>query len=129
MVALVVPALIPTGYMIGKNSTSNIVEITICSAINHRKALLNLDTGQILGESDSHLLLSKTTDSPQQIPDKPTVDTCPFWLASAAFLTTDSIDAPSTPGANLTTTAILPSRLTISHPTPPLPARGPPILV
>jgi hypothetical protein len=130
LVTLVVPALIPTGYMIGTNSASNLVEITICSAINHRQVFLDLNTGKILGDSDDHVQrFNVSPDVTQQIPDELNGDPCPFWLASAAALINNSVNASNLHTAPRITTVSLVSRLLISHPTPPLPARGPPKLV
>jgi hypothetical protein len=89
--AIILPALIPMGYMVSKGAGSNIIEITICSAFNHRQVLMDLDTGQLLDPSESHLqsggLSSEVVDIGHDFPEESLPgQPCPFASSSGALL-------------------------------------------
>ena len=131
MVALVVPAMIPAGYMISRDATSNVVEITICSAINHRQVLLDLDSGRILNDATGQLQLPEATAQPDSIPgdqNESGLEICPFGLASALLLVSVPAEFPGFQSFSSITSAI-PTSVVNHQSVPPLPARGPPILV
>ncbi len=127
LIALLVPALVPAGYMIARDSTSNFVEVTICSAVNHRQVLLDVGTGRLLSESEAFQLAGVPLDTPDET-STTTSELCPFALASAVLITSAPLVDAVTDATLDIVGLTLPPALLINHPLPPLPARGPPIL-
>ncbi len=120
LLSLVLPALVPTGYMVKRNAATYLVEITVCSRVNHRQVLLDVDTGsyheldQITGATD--LSVTEFVDA----------ELCPFAVTALAVLPDIEVSA-FLPGLQQFAAAPATSQ---PHPTftalPP--ARGPPTL-
>lgn len=78
LAVFVLPALVPTGYMLRVNPESNLVEVTICSGVNHRSAWVDIDTGEYF---DS-LLQSEAPQSQVEVVDS---EICPFAVGGVAL--------------------------------------------
>ena len=48
LAVFVLPSLVPTGYMVQRNAETALVEVVICSGVNHRTAWLDVDSGTYL---------------------------------------------------------------------------------
>jgi hypothetical protein len=125
------------GYMVSKGAGSNIIEITICSAFNHRKVLMDLDTGQLLDPSESYIQLGgqsggqsqEVADIDHEFPEEGLPGhRCPFASSSGALLvaTNELFVAPA--ATNSLYFLPLPTGPPIRRSLAPIPARGPPIV-
>jgi hypothetical protein len=133
--AIILPALIPMGYMVSKGTGSNIIEITICSAFNHRQVLMDLDTGQLLDPSESYLQSgvesggqsSEIVDVDHEFPEESLPgQPCPFASSSGALLLV-VIELFITPAVADNLYFIpLPTGPPVNRFLAPIPARGPP---
>jgi hypothetical protein len=133
--AIILPALVPMGYMVSKGTGSNIIEITICSAFNHRQVLMDLDTGQLLDPSESYLQsgpqsgpqASEIVDVDHEFPEESLPgQPCPFASSSGALLlvVNELFIAPAV--TNNLYFLPLPTGPPVKRLLAPLPARGPP---
>jgi hypothetical protein len=61
LAALVLPAMVPTGYMVKRNAETNLVELTVCSGVKHRQILLDIDTGAFHEIDSASVLTSAPT--------------------------------------------------------------------
>jgi hypothetical protein len=133
--AIILPALIPMGYMVSKGTGSNVIEITICSAFNHRQVLMDLNTGQLLDPSERYLqsgvesgvqaseIVDGDHDFPEEgLPGQP----CPFASSSGAPLLAGN-ELFITPAVTNNLYFIpLPTGPPVKRLLAPIPARGPP---
>ena len=85
LAVFVLPALVPTGYMLRVNPESNLVEVTICSGVNHRSAWVDVDTGEYF---DS-LLQSEAPQSQVEVVDS---EICPFAVGGVALNDADPLE-------------------------------------
>jgi len=94
IVSLLVPMLVPAGMMLSRNSESNIVELSICSAFDPRTVLLNIETGELVNP-DLHLASTSTASDNSDTKHHPGTDKklCPFQLATTAHLTISALVA------------------------------------
>jgi len=138
IISLLVPMLVPAGMMLARDSESNIIELSICSATNPRTVLFDLETGALvdpdphLASTDSALVVNPILDSaPAVEKDHHPVsgdDICPFDLA-----TSDQLSIAGTPEGepSFPNTAIIQSTrefLPALSEHPSSPPRGPPIV-
>jgi hypothetical protein len=133
--AIILPALVPMGYMVSKGTGSNVIEITICSAFNHRQVLMDLDTGQLLDPSESYLQsgvdsgaqASEIVDSDHEFPEESLPgQPCPFASSSGALLLAGN-ELPITRAVTNNLFFLpLPTGPPVQRLLAPIPARGPP---
>jgi hypothetical protein len=134
--SLILPALIPSGLMLSRDNEGNFVELTVCSATNHRKVLMNLDTGAVVdidATSDAAMMMAETLPAqsgPPDIDELPSYqnELCPFSQATADQVITPELQFRAT---HLPADRALLQIITLrfdetKHRS--LPARGPPSL-
>jgi len=123
LAALALPAMVPSGYMISvpsEGSASFFVELTVCSATNHRQVMLDLSTGRLIDPSE---VLSVDGEEPP--PESLTSELCPFSLANAVALTSSALESStSLVTATMSVQRVTQAAIGAAHPFPP--ARGPP---
>ena len=134
--SLILPALIPAGFMLARNSEGNFVELTVCSATNHRKVLMNLDTGAVVdidAKTDASMMMAVTLAEQSGSPDPSELpnfqnELCPFSEATADQALTPELQFLAThQPANRVLLQVITLRFDeTKHPS--LPARGPPLL-
>mgnify|MGYP000327133415 FL=1 len=130
MTALVTPALVPMGYMIGRNSTSNLVEIRLCSSVARQQTSHVQHAGQVQHHSENPGHLSQPTGEHEpEHQNVGTADLCPFGLASAALLLGNAASDERTRFYRSSEILAPLVNSVVDHTLPPLPARGPPVLV
>lgn len=132
--SLILPALIPSGFMVSRDSEGNFVELTVCSATNHRKVLMNIDTGAVVNldaDLDASTLMASIANNepdPYSTNEMPisSNELCPFSQATADQVLTPELQFLAT---HQPTSRTLLQVITLrfdetKHPS--LPARGPP---
>jgi len=134
--SLILPALMPAGFMLARDSEGNFVELTVCSATNHRKVLMNLDTGAVVdidAQADASMMIATTlveqsrSKDPSEWPNFQN-ELCPFSQATADQVLTPELQFLAThQPANRARLQVITLRFDeTKHPS--LPARGPPLL-
>lgn len=114
VIALVVPSLVPAGYMLQRNEQTNVVEMTICPGVHHHENQLTSKTG---------LTLDARPQSSSEATPEPEI--CPFAVAGTANLETPENLISSTPERTFTAETLL--TRTDSLVPEQLNARGPPL--
>ena len=89
LAVFVLPALVPTGYMIQRNVETSLVEVTICSGVNHRKAWLDVDSGRYLPDGEVPDLDSVQHETVLEMVE---AELCPLAVSAAAIA--DTIQTP-----------------------------------
>ncbi len=120
LAALVLPAMVPTGYMVKRNTETNLVELTVCSGVNHRQILLDLDTGSFhevdpkAGPTDTTTIVIIESES------------CPFAISGVAMPSICEVQALQI-GPSVFETGQVPGQIVRSWRTLP-PVRAPPLV-
>ena len=128
--SLVLPAFIPSGFMVSRDSEGNFVELTVCSATNHRKVLMNLDTGAVVDLDVSGSMASTFPEQSDRLPANELPNSqnelCPFSQATADQVLTPEFQFLAThQSTSRTLLQVIKLRFDeTKHPS--LPARGPP---
>jgi len=127
IVSLLVPMLVPAGMMLTRNSESNIVELSICSATNPRIVFFDLNTGALV-KPDPYLTSTEPVPAVVGTGEHPVSDTdlCPFDLATTDHLSITALahDATAPPAGESPRQTIVSGFRQTKHPS--LPPRGPP---
>ena len=118
--SLVVPMLMPAGMMLSRNSDSNVVELTICSATDPRTVFINIETGALLSADP---FLTGNPEAPEHHPDQ---DICPFDLATNDQLSLAKVEPDATPALPAKPALTANASQFFSQKHPSIPPRSPP---